>query len=133
RRPPRPRARQLGRPEIALSRAVRLPGGPAPADRGGGGPHAVTKPRRRPSVPGARSTAAGPSADALRKTDAMILRIALGSITLYALYWLYRAFTIHHIGNYGVETDFYWKYGPAAAALQKGRVLIEHFDSQGWG
>src|SRR5205823_10616189 len=84
-------------------------------------------------VPGARSTAAAPSADVLRKTDAMILRMALGSITLYALYWLYQAFTIHHIGNYGVETDFYWKYGPAAAALKRGHVQIEHFDSKGWG
>jgi hypothetical protein len=69
----------------------------------------------------------------LRKTDAIMLRIALGSITLYGLYWLYQAFTLHHIGNYGVETDFYWKYGPAAAALKKGHVLIEHFDSKGWG
>jgi hypothetical protein len=81
----------------------------------------LTKPRRRPP------------AASLRKTDAIVLRVALGSIALYGLYWLYQAFTLHHIGNYGVETDFYWKYGPAAAALKKGRVLMEHFDSKGWG
>ena len=86
----------------------------------------MTKPRRRASTQ-------PPTAAVLRKTDATMLRIALGSIALYGLYWLYQAFTIHHIGNYGVETDFYWKYGPAAAALKKGHVLIEHYDSKGWG
>ncbi len=57
----------------------------------------------------------------------------IASIAIYGLYWAYAAFTTHRIGNYGVETDFYWKYGPAAAGLKEGRVLIEHFDSKGWG
>ena len=52
---------------------------------------------------------------------------------LYGIYWAVQAFTLHRLGNYAVETDFYWKYGPAAAALKQGRVLIEHFDSKGWG
>ena len=59
--------------------------------------------------------------------------IAIASIAIYGLYWAYLAFTFHRLGNYAVETDFYWKYGPAAAALKQGRVLIEHFDSKGWG
>lgn len=74
-----------------------------------------------------------PSASALRKTDTTMAMIAVGSILLYGLYWAYLAFTLHRLGNYGVETDFYWKYGPAAAALKQGRVLIEHFDTKGWG
>ncbi len=60
-------------------------------------------------------------------------RIAIGSILVYGVYWAYQAFTLHSLGNYGVETDFYWKYGPAAAALKQGRILIEHFDTKGWG
>ena len=57
----------------------------------------------------------------------------IATIALFGLYWAYVAFAFHRIGNYGVETDFYWKYGPAAAALRHGRVLIQHFDSKGWG
>jgi len=83
--------------------------------------------KRPPKRPGA------PSAAALRKTDDTMLKIAVASIAIYGLYWLYEALTLHRLGNYAVETDFYWKYGPAAAALKQGRVLIEHFDSKGWG
>jgi len=83
--------------------------------------------KRPPKRPGA------PSAAALRKTDDIMWKIALGSIVVYGLYWAYQALTVHRLGNYAVETDFYWKYGPAAAALKQGRVLIEHFDSKGWG
>ncbi len=57
----------------------------------------------------------------------------LVTIASFGLYWAYEAFTLHRLGNYGVETDFYWNYGPAAAALKQGRVLIEHFDTKGWG
>ncbi|HMI31407.1 MAG TPA: glycosyltransferase family 39 protein [Candidatus Limnocylindrales bacterium] len=57
----------------------------------------------------------------------------LATIAAFGLYWAYVVFTLHRLGNYGVETDFYWKYGPAAAALKQGRVLIEHFDTKGWG
>ncbi|HEY6571733.1 MAG TPA: glycosyltransferase family 39 protein, partial [Candidatus Eisenbacteria bacterium] len=52
---------------------------------------------------------------------------------LYGLYWAFTAFTRHTIGNYGVETDFYWKYGPAARDLLRGVVSIENYDSKGWG
>jgi dolichyl-phosphate-mannose-protein mannosyltransferase len=80
-----------------------------------------------------RKGPAAPPQAALRKTDTTMLQLAVSLIVLYGLYWAYQAFTVHRIGNYAVETDFYWKYGPAAAALRQGRVLIEHFDSKGWG
>ncbi len=83
--------------------------------------------KRRPGAPDARRGA--PRERTARWTP----RLAYGLIALYGLYWAYKAFTLHHLGNYAVETDFYWKYGPAAAALKQGRVLIEHFDSKGWG
>src|SRR5439155_24619783 len=73
------------------------------------------------------------SAAAARKTDTFMTRAAIVTIALYGLYWAVTALGHHHLGNYAVETDFYWKYGPAAAALKEGRVLIEHFDSKGWG
>jgi len=60
-------------------------------------------------------------------------RLAVASILIYAVYWALKAFTLHHVGNYAVETDFYWKYGPGADGLRHGRVLIEDFDSKGFG
>jgi hypothetical protein len=59
--------------------------------------------------------------------------IAYSLILLYAAFWASQAFTFHRIGNYGVETDFYWKYGPAARGLTEGKIEIEHYDSKGWG
>lgn len=59
--------------------------------------------------------------------------VAYGSILLFALYWTVQAFTVHRIGNYGVETDFYWKYGPAARDLARGAIDIANYDSKGWG
>jgi hypothetical protein len=44
-----------------------------------------------------------------------------------------KVFSEHRIGNYAVETDFYWKYGPAARDLLQGRVDIANYDSKGWG
>src|SRR5512147_410606 len=59
--------------------------------------------------------------------------VAYALIALFGLYWLVTAFTKHTIGNYGVETDFYWKYGPAARDLLRGAISIENYDSKGWG
>ena len=59
--------------------------------------------------------------------------IALGALALYAIYWASQVFRYHAIGNYGVETDFYWKYGPAARDLMHGAVDIANYDSKGWG
>lgn len=93
----------------------------------------MTKPLKG-NPPGRRPARSGaPSAEALRKTDITMTRLAIATIALFGFYWADKALALHHVGNYGVETDFYWKYGPAAAALKHGRVLIEHFDSKGWG
>lgn len=59
--------------------------------------------------------------------------VAYGFILLFTLYWGVQAFTYHRMGNYGVETDFYWKYGPAARDLAHGVVDIANYDSKGWG
>ena len=106
----------------------------------------MTKPQKstypshewRRGAAGARSVApAGPRSwagtrEPLR-TEAFLRGAAIAAIACYGLYWALKAFSLHRLGNYAVETDFYWKYGPAAAALKQGRVLIEHFDSKGWG
>jgi hypothetical protein len=59
--------------------------------------------------------------------------IAYGLIALFALYWATKAFPSHRLGNYAVETDFYWKYGPAARDLLRGKIDIANYDSKGWG
>lgn len=59
--------------------------------------------------------------------------IAYALIGIYGIYWAVTAFSQHQFGNYAVETDFYWKYGPAAKDLLRGIVSIENYDSKGWG
>lgn len=59
--------------------------------------------------------------------------MAYAAIALFAVYWLVQAFSVHRMGNYGVETDFYWKYGPAARDLTRGAVDPQYYDSKGWG
>ncbi|HYR53047.1 MAG TPA: hypothetical protein VET83_10600, partial [Candidatus Dormibacteraeota bacterium] len=81
-------------------------------------------------LPGAWTPA---SVGSPNRADVFLERAAIAAILLYGIYWTLQAFTIHRLGNYAVETDFYWKYGPAAQALRQGRMLIEHFDSKGWG
>lgn len=88
-------------------------------------------PKRKPDAPDPRRPAS--AGRAARSTERWIPWLAYGAIALYGLYWAVKAFTQHHLGNYTVETDFYWKYGPAAAALKQGKILIENFDSKGWG
>jgi len=41
--------------------------------------------------------------------------------------------TRHPIGDYGVETDFYWDYAPAADALLRGELPIERYSFRGPG
>ena len=74
-------------------------------------------------------TAAGGSGGATRWTR----WFAYALIAVFAVYWATQAFTFHRMGNYGVETDFYWKYGPAARGLTHGAIEIQHYDSKGWG
>jgi hypothetical protein len=59
--------------------------------------------------------------------------IAYALIAAFGIYWAVTAFARHTIGNYAVETDFYWKYAPGARDLLRGIVSIEHFDSKGFG
>ncbi|HEU4765698.1 MAG TPA: glycosyltransferase family 39 protein, partial [Candidatus Eisenbacteria bacterium] len=59
--------------------------------------------------------------------------MAYAFIAIFTIYWGAQAFTNHRIGNYAVETDFYWKYGPAARDLAHGTVDIANYDSKGWG
>jgi hypothetical protein len=59
--------------------------------------------------------------------------VAYSAIALFGLYWGIQAFTLHSVGNYAVETDFYWKYAPAADDLRHGRIDIGNYDSKGWG
>ena len=86
-------------------------------------------PRRRPR--------AAPRAQSGASTSGLSFRwtrwIAYVLLALFAVYWTVKVFTEHRIGNYAVETDFYWKYGPAARDLLHGRVAIENYDSKGWG
>ncbi len=90
----------------------------------------TAKARRRTSPrPIKTAPAEGAGRGALRWTR----WVAYGAIALYALFWGVQAFTLHRVGNYAVETDFYWKYAPAADALRHGRVEIADYDSKGWG
>jgi Dolichyl-phosphate-mannose-protein mannosyltransferase len=54
-------------------------------------------------------------------------------LAAFGLYWGLAAFSEHRLGNYAVETDFYWKYGPAARDLLHGKIDIANYDSKGWG
>ncbi len=86
--------------------------------------------RRRPTPrPGTPQAQEGPGRGSVRWTR----WLAYGAIALYGLTWGIQAFTLHRVGNYAVETDFYWKYAPAADDLRHGRVNITNYDSKGWG
>jgi hypothetical protein len=81
--------------------------------------------RRRRSAPAARSLPAA--------STRWTRWIAYGLILVFTVYWAVQVFTVHRIGNYEVETDFYWKYGPAARDLTRGAIDITNYDSKGWG
>ncbi|HET9250808.1 MAG TPA: glycosyltransferase family 39 protein [Candidatus Eisenbacteria bacterium] len=95
--------------------------------------------KRRPGGPGGAARTS-PRAGTGGAAPAMAERfrrqapaVAFALLALYASYWGVKAFTEHRIGNYAVETDFYWKYGPAARDLLQGKVDIANYDSKGWG
>lgn len=82
----------------------------------------------------ARSRRPTPPAAAPRPGSTRWLRfVGYAVVALYGIYWAITVFTQHKVGNYGVETDFYWKYGPAAKDLLRGVISIENYDSKGWG
>jgi 4-amino-4-deoxy-L-arabinose transferase-like glycosyltransferase len=85
--------------------------------------------RSGPRLP--RSGAPSPSRAERFRRQAPAFAVAL--LALYASYWGVKVFSEHRVGNYAVETDFYWKYGPAARDLLQGKVDIANYDSKGWG
>jgi hypothetical protein len=87
--------------------------------------------RRKPGGRTPQRQAAGPARSLV--PHSWMSGIALGALAIYALYWASQVFRYHTIGNYAVETDFYWKYGPAARDLLRGAVDIANYDSKGWG
>jgi 4-amino-4-deoxy-L-arabinose transferase-like glycosyltransferase len=54
-------------------------------------------------------------------------RLALIFSFLFFLTMLFIGFSYHKIGDFGVETDFYWSYVPEAKAFMNGHVLISSF------
>jgi hypothetical protein len=46
---------------------------------------------------------------------------------MYFIILLFIAFTFHRIGDYGVETDFYWLYVPQAKEVLKGILPIDAY------
>ncbi len=42
------------------------------------------------------------------------------------------AFSSHHIGDYAVETDFYWAYAPHAKQLLSGNIIVDQFKGPGY-
>jgi hypothetical protein len=87
--------------------------------------------------PGRRKTRAGAAVAPAGKGPHASTRwtrwIAYALLLAFGVYWASAAFTQHRLGNYAVETDFYWKYGPAARGLLHGTIDIENYDSKGWG
>jgi 4-amino-4-deoxy-L-arabinose transferase-like glycosyltransferase len=96
--------------------------------------------RRRGSPAGSRSPAQNPGPSRVDRPGAAPAAatrwtrwVAYALIAIFTIYWAVQAFTVHRMGNYAVETDFYWKYGPAARDLQHGVIDIKNYDSKGWG
>lgn len=54
-------------------------------------------------------------------------RLALWLAGLYGAILLSAALTYHTVGDYGIETDFFWTFVPGAEALLRGSLLIEEF------
>jgi len=51
--------------------------------------------------------------------------LALGAA--YAVILLYAGLTYHVVGDYGIETDFFWSYVPTARLFLQGTIEIENF------
>jgi len=93
----------------------------------------VSPPKQRRAGRGRATPAAAVPARPSRGAVRWTRWVAYGAIAAYGLFWGIQAFTLHRSGNYAVETDFYWKYAPAADDLLQGRVNIANYDSKGWG
>ncbi len=54
-------------------------------------------------------------------------RLGLVIAALYFVILLIVSFTFHKVADYGVETDFFWLYVPAAKSFLSGHLLIDAF------
>jgi len=54
-------------------------------------------------------------------------RLALWMAGLYGAILISAALAYHTVGDYGIETDFFWTFVPVAEALLRGSLLIEEF------
>lgn len=54
-------------------------------------------------------------------------RLALWLAALYGAILLSAALTYHTVGDYGIETDFFWTFVPGAETFLRGSILIEEF------
>jgi 4-amino-4-deoxy-L-arabinose transferase-like glycosyltransferase len=59
-------------------------------------------------------------------------RTGLVLAAVYFAVLLYVGFTYHTIGDYAVETDFYWAYAPHAKQILQGHIEIDPFKGPGY-
>ncbi len=59
-------------------------------------------------------------------------KIAFFFAAVYGIILLFIAFKYHTVGDYDVETDFFWSYVPEAKELLKGKFLIDDFRGPGY-
>ncbi len=60
-----------------------------------------------------------------------IIALIIGSLFVVMMAWI--SFTQHRIGGYGVETDFYWDYAPAADNLTHLEIDLDRHRYRGPG
>ncbi|MGB2867928.1 MAG: glycosyltransferase family 39 protein [Bacteroidota bacterium] len=59
-------------------------------------------------------------------------RTGIGIAVAYALVMTVVALKYHLVGDYGVETDFFWSYVPEAKKVLRGTFVIEDFRGSGY-
>lgn len=70
--------------------------------------------------------------DSLRKADKYhIIALVIGGVFIVLMTW--NSFAYHRIGDYGVETDFYWDYAPAADELLHLELDLDRYRFRGPG
>jgi hypothetical protein len=68
-----------------------------------------------------------PASTALLSTIFHHPRLGLWIGGLYGAILLSAALAYHTVGDYGIETDFFWTFVPGAEAILRGSILIEEF------
>ena len=86
------------------------------------------KPRRRKST----------REPATRRIPGLVPRFLLTPLTPLFIAGIYCttiaaiAFSFHRIGDYAVETDFYWAYAPHAKQILAGNLVVDQFKGPGY-